>query len=186
MSAKSNSGFIKDIAIIALSILVALMLVRSDALVQLLTATVELEFVGSFIAGLFFTSVFTTAPAIVTLGEIAQESSIFLTAVAGSIGAVLGDLIIFRVVKDRFADHVMELIRTQGGKKRIKTLFRRGSFRWLTFLLGGMIIASPLPDELGVSLLGLSKMRVGGFVALSFIFNFIGIVMIGLAARSFG
>lgn len=176
----------QDVAIIALSILLALVLVRSDALVQLLTATVELEFIGSFVAGLFFTSVFTTAPAIVTLGEIAQESSLFLTAVAGSIGAVLGDLIIFRFVKDRFTDHVMELIRTQGGKKRIKALFRRGSFRWLTFLLGGMIIASPLPDELGVSLLGLSKMRLSGFIALSFVFNFLGIVLIGIAARSIG
>jgi hypothetical protein len=184
MRKRVRNGLVEDIAIIALSILIAVVLVRTDVLVSLLTNTQELEFIGSFLAGIFFTSIFTTAPAIVTLGEIAQESSLFLTAVAGGAGAVLGDLLIFYFVKDRFSDHVMDLLKTQGGTKRLKALFKRGSFRWLTFLLGGLIIASPLPDELGVTLLGFSKMKVSGFIFLSFIFNSLGVALIGLAARS--
>ncbi|MBP9710908.1 MAG: hypothetical protein KBD50_01450 [Candidatus Pacebacteria bacterium] len=182
----NNIGFLKDLGLLALSILIAIILVRTDALVSILTRTEELEFWGSFVAGLFFTSIFTTAPAIVTLGEIAQVYPIFLTALAGAAGAVVGDLIIFRFVKDRFSDHLMEVFGAQGGRKRLKHLLKIRSFRWLTFLLGGLIIASPLPDELGVALLGFSKMKVSGFIFISFIFNFIGILIIGIAARSFG
>jgi len=181
-----SPGFLKDLGIIALSVVIAVILVRTDALVSLLTRTEELEFWGSFIAGIFFTSIFTTAPAIVTLGEIAQVYPIFLTALAGAAGAVVGDLIIFRFVKERFSEHLMEVFGTQGGRKRLKHLLKIRSFRWLTFLVGGFIIASPLPDELGVALLGFSKMKISGFIAIAFIFNFIGILIIGIAARALG
>ena len=88
---------LKDIAIIVLSIVVAVILVKTDALIKILTSTKELELLGSFIAGAFFTSIFTTAPAIVTLGEIAQANSLVVTALLGGAGAVVGDLIIFQL-----------------------------------------------------------------------------------------
>lgn len=175
---------LKDIGIVALSIVLAVILVRTDALVGILARSEELEFWGSFVAGIFFTSIFTVAPAAVTLGEIAQEYSLFLTAFAGGAGAVVGDLIIFRFVRDRLSEHVMELFTARGGRSRMQKLMQVPLFRWLTFLAGGLIIASPLPDELGVILLGFSKMKVSGFIILSFVFNFIGILTIGLAARS--
>jgi hypothetical protein len=112
------NALMRDIAIIALSILVAVILARTDALVNILTSSKELELLGSFIAGMFFTSLFTTAPAMVTLGEIAQTNSLFLTALFGAIGAATVDLIIFIFVKDRFSKHVMEVVATSGKGKR--------------------------------------------------------------------
>lgn len=175
---------VHDIGIVVLSILVAFILVRTDALVNVLTATKELEFIGSFIAGLFFTSIFTTAPAIVTLGEIAQESTILGTALLGALGAVVGDLIIFRFVEDRLSEHFIELLKEEGMWRRTKKLFKNKMLRWVTFLAGGLILASPLPDELGIALLGASQLKTGRFIALSFVFNFIGIVVIGILARA--
>ena len=64
-------------------------------------------------------------------------------------------------------------------------LFKLRSFRWLTFFAGGFIIASPLPDELGIALLGFSKLKTSLFVPLSFTFNFLGICLIGIAASLF-
>ena len=78
----------------------------------------------------------------------------------------------------------MELIKYQGAGKRIKVLFKLKFFRWLTFLVGGLIIASPFPDELGISLLGFSKMRTSWFIPLSFAFNFVGILLVGLVAKA--
>lgn len=178
------SGLLKDAAIIALSILIAIILLKTDVLVEILTSSQQLERLGSFIAGLFFTSVFTTAPAMVTLGEIAQVNSVASTALFGALGAVTGDLIIFLFVRDRVSRHVLELLKHTGVGRRTKALFKLKFFRWLTFLIGGLIIASPLPDELGISLLGFSKMRVPLFVLLSFSFNFLGIFVIGTIARS--
>ena len=186
MSANNKSNFIlQDIAIVFLSIVMAIILVRTDILTNILTSTKELKLLGSFIAGLFFTSIFTTAPAIVTLGEIAQTNSILLVALFGAAGAVIGDLIIFKFIKDKFSEDLMELIQHQGIGKRVKALFRLKLFRWLTFLIGGLIIASPLPDEIGIALLGFSKMKISLFIPLSFTFNFLGILVIGLIANSF-
>ena len=174
----------RDLSIVGLSIIIAIILARTDIIIGLLTQTQELEFLGAFVAGIFFTSVFTTAPAIVTLGAIAQVYSPFLTAIAGGLGAVVGDLIIFHFVRERLADHLTDLLKTQGGGKRLLRLFKKRASQWITFLVGGLIIASPLPDELGVTLLGFSKLKVEGFILISFIFNAFGIFLIGLAARA--
>jgi len=179
-----NNFLLQDIAIIALSVAVAIILVKTDILREILTSTREVELLGSFVAGMFFTSVFTTAPSVVALGEIAQANSVVLTAIFGAMGAAVGDLIIFRFVRDRFSEHLMELVQHQGAGKRIKVLLKLRFFRWLTFLVGGLIIASPLPDELGISLLGFSKMRTVWFIPLSLTFNFVGILLIGLIAKT--
>ncbi|MEQ1561100.1 MAG: hypothetical protein ABL899_00085 [Nitrospira sp.] len=174
----------QDIAIIAMSVLVAIMLSKTGALESLLSSTASLKFAGSFIAGMFFTSVFTTAPAIVTLGEIAHSNSLILTAFFGALGAVVGDVIIFRFIEDRLSEHLVELVKHESWWKRVRALFKLKYFRWFTFLLGGFIISSPLPDELGIGLLGFSKMKMSVFIPISFFFNFVGIVLIGIVARA--
>ena len=179
----SGSQILQDIAIIALSVLIAILLVRTDALAHLLSSG-GTSMWGALIAGMFFTSIFTTAPAMAALGEIALIQGIWMTAFLGALGAVLGDLLIFRFVRGRLSDHVSEVVMHQSVWKRFRLLFRRRLFRWLTVFVGGVILASPLPDELGVAVLGLSHMQVKYFIVLSFVFNFIGIFAIGLVARS--
>lgn len=176
--------FLQDISIIFLSVLIALILLKTDTIGKILISTKELELIGSFIAGMFFTSIFTAAPATVTLVEISQVNSILLTALFGALGAVFGDLIIFYFIRDRFGEHLMELLKHRGLIKRFKILLKLKLFRWFTFLIGAIIIASPFPDELGIGLLGFSKMRIYYFIPISFIGNSIGILLLGLVARS--
>ncbi len=184
VSENKNSLFLHDLSIIALSILLAVVVVKANILADLLGSTSDFKFLGSFMAGMFFTSIFTTAPAIVTLGQIAQNSSVFTTAIFGALGAVLGDIIIFQFIRDKLSVHFVELVEHNSIWKRYHTLFRLKYFRWLTFMLGGIIIASPFPDELGISLLGFSKMKTTAFIPVSLIFNFLGILAIGLIAKA--
>lgn len=184
MNTEINKNFLmRDIMLIVLSVIFAVVLAKTDILIKILTSTQELKFFGSFIAGIFFTSIFTTAPAIVTLGELARANSIMSVAILGAIGALAGDLIIFRFIRDEFSEHLMELVKHQGIVKRIRALSKLKFFRWLTFLTGGLIIASPLPDELGIGLLGFLKMKTSWFILISFLFNFMGILLIGLVAK---
>lgn len=175
---------VHDAAIIMLSIVIALLLIQSGTIYSLLDASREFGHLGAFVSGMFFTSIFTTAPAIVTLGEISTRMGIVETALWAALGSVIGDMIIFRFVKDRISLHMFEILPQKSGLKRFSKLFKLRFFRYLTFLVGGIIIASPLPDELGISLLGLSRMREVYFVPLSFVFNFVGILTIGLIAAS--
>src|SRR3989338_11167167 len=135
---KRNGGenhILTDVAIIVLSVLVAVLLVRTEALSSLLATAGNMETFGAFVAGMFFTSIFTTAPAIANLGEISLIHGIFYTAIFGAVGSVLGDLIIFRFVRDRFLEHVSEIVAHQSIWRRFHLLFKRRFFRLFTFFL---------------------------------------------------
>lgn len=174
----------KDLGAVVFSLAIAIGLAGTGLIERLLTSSVELRSLGSLFAGMFFTSVFTTAPAIVALGEVAQAGSVWTTAALGAVGAVLGDLLIFTLVRDKLSEHLMGHLKDSRGWLRFTLLVRSSGFRWISFFIGGLIIASPFPDELGISLLGFSKMRTAWFVPLSYVFNFAGILAIGAAARA--
>lgn len=76
------------------------------------------------------------------------------------------------------------LVKRKGEGKRLKAIMKVRYLRWFAFFIGGLIIASPFPDELGIALMGFSKMRILPFMIMSFIFNSLGILVIGLVAKS--
>jgi len=182
MEKHKNTSIVQNIGIILFSVLVAVILTKTGAVKELLTATKETEIIGSFLAGIFFVSIFTAAPATVALAEIAQSNSILLVAVFGGIGALIGDLIIFRFVKNHISEDITYLI-NKSKIKRLASVFSLRSFGWLVPFLGALAVASPLPDEIGLTMMGLSKMKMSLFVPLSFFLNFTGILIIGLIAK---
>ncbi|KKR47070.1 MAG: hypothetical protein UT80_C0011G0001, partial [Parcubacteria group bacterium GW2011_GWC1_40_13] len=68
-------------------------------------------------------------------------------------------------------------------QKRLFSIFRPKLFKWLIPFIGALIIASPLPDEAGLAMMGLSKMKTSVFIPISFALNFLGILAIGLFAK---
>ena len=182
MNNKGNN-LVRDLALVILSIFVAIILAKTGALQDLITSTQEVIFIGSFVAGVFFTSVFTAAPATVALREIAQSNSVITVAILGGLGALFVALIIFRFVKDRVSEHFSYLIKVSK-TERIVSIFKLKFFRWIIPFVGALIIASPLPDEIGVAMLGLSKMKNSYFILLSFLLNSAGILIIGLIAKT--
>ncbi len=173
-----------DAVIIAFSVIATMILARLG-IISTAISIFQHPLLESFIAGLFFTSVFTTAPAIAFFTYIAPTIPLITMAIVGGIGAVIGDLIIFRFVRDRFGKDLIAFLKEKQRGNHFKLLLHLKMFRYLTFLLGGLIIASPLPDELGIALLGFSKMKTRPFIILSFIFNTIGIAIIGYIATTF-
>ncbi len=184
MTQKARGYIIEDIIIVVLSIFAAVVLVQTQILAQILASTQEFKLIGSFVAGMFFTSIFTTTPSIVALGEIAQMQPVLHVAFLGALGALIGDLIIFRFIKDRLSDHLMELMKHQVAGTKLKFRHHLTFFKYLTFFVGGIIIASPLPDEVGIGLLGLSKMNMKLFIPIAFLGNFVGILLIGIVANA--
>lgn len=173
-----------DLVIIVMSIILAMALVKTGLLFLFAGLTNNLWFIESFLAGIFFTSIFTTAPAIVVLGEISRHNQLVPVAIFGALGALLGDWIIFKLMKDRFLNDLEYLIKKKSRKERILSVFKLNFFRWFTLFIGALVIASPLPDEIGITLLSLSKTKTYFFMMLSFLFKFIGIIAIGIVART--
>lgn len=181
MENKKNN-LMRDLGIIVLSIIIAVILAKTGILKDLLTSTQEWEIFGSLLAGIFFVSVFTVAPAAVVLVEIAQSNSILLVAFWGGVGALIGDLLIFRFIKDNLTEDISYLMKGTKQGRFIKILHLK-FFKWLIPFLGALIVASPLPDEIGLAMMGLSKMKTSLFIPISFSLNFLGILIISLIAK---
>lgn len=173
-----------ELGIIALSVCIAFILAYTNALEQLLRSAEGIEGLGSFIAGILYTSIFTSVPAAVALGKIALLHSPFATAFIGGVGALIGDLFVFRFVRDSVSPYLGALIHAAHAEWLRKAFSRHPLLRALPMILGFIIIASPLPDEPGIILLGLTKTKTALFAPISFLANFLGILAIGLAAQS--
>jgi len=173
----------RDLLIICFSVLIAFLLIRFGVVQDVVSSVNELKIIGSFIAGFFFTSAFTIAPAAIALTEISQSTSPVTVAFWGALGSLVGDLVIYLFVRDRFSDDLIEVLHTFKNERKIKNFFKKGFFRWLSPVLGALIIASPLPDELAIALMGISKVRMSLFIPIVFVMSFFGILILGLIAR---
>ncbi len=138
-------------------------------------------YASMFLAGLLFSYGFTTAFAIGFFATLAGEVNIFAGALIGGLGAVTSDLIIFRFIRTSFLDEFKLLKHNPVIEKILhltKNSFHPKIKRWLSIGLAGLIIASPLPDELGVSILsGLTKINEKAFSVIAFGFNTAGIAL---------
>jgi hypothetical protein len=173
-----------DLAIIGVSVLAAILFGYLGIFEWLIEAGGRFYFLDSFIAGLFFTSVFTTPLSTVALGQLSLHTeNIYELAAIGALGAVCGDFLIYKFVKDRLGGDLLYIL---GPLKKgsLKPISEFRIFRYLTFLVGGLIIASPFPDELGIAMMGLSKTKSWAFFPVSYVFNFIGIFLIATIART--
>ncbi len=181
--AQANTHILHDIGIIGASVLLAVWLGNSGIIDRFVGFTGGLHWLESFIAGTLFTSAFTTAPAIVLLGNLAQANSLIVTALFGGLGAVAGDLLIFRFSRDALANDFLALA-GHVGRGRLRKIFRLRIFKWFTPFVAALIMASPLPDELAMILMGFSRTNTNIVIGFSFAANTFGILVIGLAARA--
>jgi hypothetical protein len=155
---------------------------RTETATVLIGLAAGFGYVSAFITGFFFVSTFTVAPAAVLLFHLAESLNPVLLALLAGVGTVLGDFVLFRFLKDRvyeeFAPYVHKI-----GESHLTLLLKTPYFGWFAPVLGALIIASPFPDELGISLLGLSKISTVQFMALTYVLNVAGIFLIILLAQ---
>lgn len=119
-------------------------------------------YVSIFLAGCLFAYGFTAPFAVGFFFTLSDDVNLFLAAPLAALGALFSDLLIFSWIHTSFKDE-FERIKLTRVMRRVRQLFNhhldlrlRKYFMWV---VAGFIIGSPLPDEIGVSL-------VSGFTAL--------------------
>jgi hypothetical protein len=167
----------KNITYVLIGLLIAIVLSNWQPFIDLLSLLKYLHFIGAFIGGILFVSTFTFGIGTVILTNVTQTMHPIAVAIFAGLGAVVGDLIIFRFVKDRLLKEIKPLYEKISGTHLTRVL-NSHYFAWMLPFLGALIIASPLPDEIGVSLMGLSEISTKNFVILSFFLNTFGIFLI--------
>jgi uncharacterized membrane protein YdjX (TVP38/TMEM64 family) len=173
----------KNTFILLISIIFLIFFLDSPFIKNIIDSVLKLGYLGAFLVGIFFVSSFSVVPASIVLFFLAKELDPVNIAFATGLGAVVGDYLIFRFLKDYVFEELRPFFR------KIKNfLFPRFKlnpyFFWIIPILGAIIIASPFPDEIGIGLMGLSKIKNWQFLLLSFILNSLGILLMLLFFKS--
>lgn len=167
----------KNLTFLFISLLIAYFVLRNETLHSYLLHLGNLGYIGAFLAGILFVSTFTVATGVIILLVLAETLSPMEIGLIAGLGAVLGDFAIFRFVKDDLAREIRQIYNLFDRDNHFKKVLHTKYFSWTFPVIGAIIIASPLPDEVGVSLMGISKLKTYQFLLASFILNTIGIFL---------
>ncbi len=182
MKKTTASWRLKNTTYLILSIVALFLFADTPYLRNFVAGIGNLGYLGAFFTGIFFVFTFTVAPSWLVLYYLAQTLNPWGVALLAGAGAVGGDYLIFRFLKDRVFGEWQPILKNLESTKLGKIL-HTPLFAFLTPLIGVLIIASPFPDELGIGMLGLSKIKPWQFLLLSFALNTLGILIIVLLAR---
>lgn len=166
---------------IAIGLITVFVLLLDTAIVQALLDSVQgLGLLGIVITGLLFVSFFTAAPAVVLLVALSDDYSPLTIAFYAALGSAIGDWIILKLFEERVGYELIPLAR----KWRIMPFIRRlksKKNRDRTVILGMLAIASPMPDEVGIGLMGLAHLPTVSLLIITFLLNAAGILVLVLA-----
>lgn len=168
----------KNLTFFLTSLFIAYFLSRYEPFHDFLLQLHGLGYVGAFLAGILFVSTFTVASGAVILLVLSENLSPIEIGIFAGLGAVFGDFVIFRFIKENLVQEVTEVYSHIDGKHHLQELLHTKYFSWTLPVIGAIIIASPFPDEIGISLMGISKMKTYQFLIISFILNAIGIFLV--------
>ncbi len=174
------------ITLLAIFIALAYILFRNPSISSWISNLEDLSYFGTFIGGMLYSFGF-SAPFATGFFIALKPDNIILASIFGGIGSLATDLIIFNFVKFSFKDEFNQISKTKliNG---INNFFNRHLSlrikRCLLYSFSGILIASPLPDEAGVTILaGLTSIKQKTLAIISVILNTLGILIILLLSN---
>lgn len=170
--------------LLILSIIISYYIFQNLTITNEISKLNELSYLGIFIAGIFIAFGF-SAPLAVGFLVVSHPQNIFLAALVGGCGAFISDYTIFKLIKFSFLNEFNSLkketikkireITHQNIKIKIK--------HYILYLFAGILIATPLPDEIGISMLaGLTTIKPKIFAIMSFLLHTFFIFLLLLAS----
>lgn len=173
----------KNIIVFAVGLAISLILFFTGGLSGAVAAIGDLSYVGSLIMGMLYATSLGAGFASVAFVAIGEKFDPLTVAVLGGVGAMIADLAILRFLTSGIMDELKTIF--QGRfyfirSERVKRIFKTRTARFFGPLVGFFIIASPLPDELGVLVLASFGVRMGRTIPLFFILNAVGIYLLAV------
>ena len=164
--------------LLLLTFVVAYLLFKKRDFLPFHSFILSTGYFGAFVAGMGFAYGFTAAPATAVLLIMAKEQNILLAGFIAGLGALVADLIIFKFIRYSFADEIDKLSKgkvAQYFNHTLPSLLKK----YVILVIAGFIIASPLPDEIGVTMLAASRnISTKLFSVISYLLNTAGIFVI--------
>lgn len=117
----------KNTALLILSVILFFTLADTTFVKSVISWIGNFGYIGAFLVGILFVSIFTVAPASVVLFYLAGSLNPFGIAISAGLGGVLGDYLIFKYLKDKVFEEIEPLLMNHGGKP-VKKLFQTPYF----------------------------------------------------------
>lgn len=165
------------IIIFILSLSFAWYVLKTGSLNPVVEKILPVTFLAEFLAGAFYSSFFTSPISIAMFVLLAQKQNPVVLALIAGLGSALADLLIVKFFKDE-VNKDLNMLTKSFRFHLLNKLFKLLHLDFLLPVIGALIVASPLPDELGLFLLGASKMKTSQIVLLSYVLNTAGILLI--------
>jgi len=169
------------ITLLILAIILAYFLFKNPIVKDFVAHLGTLGYISIFFAGMFFAFGF-TAPFSVGFFISLNPSNIWIAGIIGGLGALVSDMIIFHTIKISFEEEFKRLRNSKSFVKLTNFIDRNINERikiYLMYTFAGILIASPLPDEAGVTMLaGLTEINSRVLAQLSFVLNTLGITVL--------
>src|SRR3989338_893590 len=180
-----------NLTLLGASVVVAIALTHFNVFDKTFGALGDFGYLGAFVAGILFPITFTSPIAAFAFFYLGEHYNLLAVTGLGTIGAVLGDLIIFTFMKDGTIAEI-EKIREQhkiahpiyGHRERHKALvklFHSRPFHSLSLFVGAVLILLPGPDEFGIAIFASYKLKMKKFIPVSLALNTISILLVTLA-----
>lgn len=166
---------------LALSICLAYYIFTRPEFSSLSIGLEKFSYAGLFIAGALYAFGF-SAPFGIGFLLIAHPANIIIATLSAGIGATIADMIIFHTIKFSFMNEFEELERKKAIKKIEKIVEENRHVlirHYLIYIFAGLILVTPLPDEIGVSMLaGLTTIKPWKLAAISFILHSVTVLIL--------
>lgn len=167
-------------ALFILSLSFAWYILKSGILNNLIEVLLPVRFLAEFVAGFLYTSFLTTPVALAMILILAQDSNPIILALLGGLGASLGDLIIVKFFRSKELSSDVDLAAHELHLNKINKFLSKWNLEFITPFLGALAIMSPFPDELGLMLIGASKLKNSQIFLITFFLNVAAILLVAV------
>ena len=167
----------KGLTLILISIILTIFLSENNSLNKAIFSIAQIPILGAFIAGILYVSASTAAFGVFILLGLSKTLSPIEIAIVAGLGGAVADFILFRFFRDDIIGEITPIYNRLGGKHLAKIMHHK-YLSWSLPIIGAIIIASPFPDEIGISLMGISKIKSYQFAILSLILDIAGVFIL--------
>jgi len=138
----------------------------------------------AFVGGLLYSYSVTTPISLLFFH--ALNGNLAVLALIAAFGSMIADYAIFRLVKDKLISELEAFVKDEIGfdignyLRKAYNVLQNSKVGKLVLMptLASLVIASPLPDEIGIGMLASFKLDDRVFMVISFILNFLGIAAV--------
>lgn len=148
------------------------------------------DVVATFVAGMLFSTGFTSAIGIAVFVELADLISPLTGSLIGAMGSMIADMLLLTFMRSGVFEEEIHRLRMTSWLQWLIRFFHHERFpetlrKYLFWSFAGLAFASPLPDEVGIMILStMTEIRPRKFVLLCYLFNVAGILFILMTARA--